>query len=69
MKDKKKEKIKAIAKQIVGLENERNACIKNCDEGKQKEVENKMEHLIANLSLLELLQIDEYIIEKNMLKK
>lgn len=65
MKDTKK--IKKIAQQIVQLELE---CKKYKDDiPKQKEILNQMEKLTESLSLEELLSIDIYIVENNLLKK
>jgi len=65
MKDTKK--IKKIAQQIVQLELE---CKKYKDNiPKQKEILNQMEKLTEGLSLEELLSIDIYIVENNLLKK
>lgn len=62
MKD--KERIKKIARQLVDLE-------KKCqvDKDNLNIYLRKMEKLTENLSLVELLQIDEYIVEKNLLTK
>ena len=65
MKDKKK-KIKKIAQQIVELEK---LCNNTLDKPKRIEYMTQIERLTENLSLLELLQIDEYILENNMLKR
>lgn len=61
MKDEKK--LKELAKQIYNLEQE-------CQLGKniQKNI-NKIEQLIQNLSIEEMLIIDEYITNENFLTK
>jgi hypothetical protein len=65
MKDKeKKKKIKSIAQQISQLENK---C--RIDSVNQLKYMAEMQQLIENLSLEELLEIDEYIIESKCLKK
>lgn len=55
-------KIKDIAMQLVALEKEYEAT------GKSTEVERKMNKVIASLSLQELLEVDEYILNNNLLK-
>ena len=65
MKD-KKINIKKIAQQIVEIEKK---CQLEKDKPKKLEYLNQLERLTENLSLEELLEIDEYIIENNFLKK
>ncbi len=66
MKDKKR-KIKEIAHKIVELE--KLLYSGNTDFVKRKEYITQMERLTENLSLGELLEIDEYILENQLLKK
>ena len=66
MKDKKR-KIKEIAHKIVELE--KLLYNGNIDFAKRKEYTTQMERLTENLSLGELLEIDEYILENQLLKK
>ena len=65
MKDIKK--IKKIAQQIVELELKCKEYKDNIP--KQKEILNQMEKLTEGLSLEELLSIDIYIVENDLLKK
>lgn len=65
MKDIKK--IKKIAQQIVELELKCKEYKNNIP--KQKEILNQMEKLTEGLSLEELLSIDIYIVENDLLKK
>jgi len=65
MKDKKK-KVKKIAQQIVSLENKCHQT-NNIDERNKYMIQ--IQKLIENLSLTELLQIDEYIVENSLLTK
>jgi len=59
-----KDKIKQIAQQIVELE--KKAQQNPNDSGKYM---SQMQQLVGNLSVTELLQIDEYIQENEMLNK
>jgi len=52
-------KIKEVATQIVLLE-------KECQQGNLNKMP-ELEHLISNLSLEEMLAIDEYIYQQNLL--
>ena len=63
MKDKNK-KVKRIAQQIVELEKKCQTDINN----REKYIL-KIEQLTGNLSLEELLAIDEYILSNNLLKR
>ena len=63
MKDEKKKNIKTIAEEIARLE-------KLCQSGANlSKNQDKLEQLILGLSFQEMLEIDEYILEKNLLTK
>ena len=64
MKDKRK--IKKVAKEIVKLEKQ---CMLNQHSAKINNYMQKMYELTENLSLEELLAVDEYISKKKMLKR
>ena len=64
MKSKKKKYIKRVAEQIVKLEK---LCIS--EPTKLSETQDKMEQLVLGLSLEDMLEIDEYILEKKLLTK
>ena len=63
MKDEKKKNIKTIAEEIARLE-------KLYQSGANlSKNQDKLEQLILGLSFQEMLEIDEYILEKNLLTK
>ena len=63
MKDRKKKNIKKLAQEIAQLE-------KECQSGHNfSETMNKIEQIVQGLSLEDMLEIDNYILEKNLLTK
>ena len=63
MKDEKKKNIKKLAQEIARLE-------KECQSGNNiSKNMNKIEQLIQDLSLEDMLAIDDYILEKKLLTK
>ena len=63
MKDRKKKNIKKLAQEIARLE-------KECQSRHNfSETMNKIEQIVQGLSLEDMLEIDNYILEKNLLTK